>query len=524
MLQDGRLHHRRRRQVAPRPRRRADRRLERRHQARPARDRLRLLLPHPRHRRPRAVRVRREPPRRRPRPRRPDPASATSSKIGDEPTGKREPRAAQDEARRHGHDKTIVNGISRIGYMTGGKAARWVDEDMADDITGKAVEFIEQNKDKPFFLFFATHDIHVPRVPHPRFAGKSELGPRGDVIARARLVRRRDPRHARPAEARRQHARHLHQRQRPRPRRRLRRRRRGKARRPQARRPVPRRQVQRLRRRHARPVHRPLAGAKVKPGRVGRAGLPDRSAPQPRRAHRRQTLPDGAGPDSVDVLPALLGESPKGRETLVEHAGRLAIRRGSGSLSNPRTKAAPASYMTSPPTPRDEGPRRRTSGNAKEPRRRWTRARNPRRGRLECNPLSCAAANYTRRCGKANGRSCGGSRRLHGCPHSGHVPGCGEIVAPTPNIRAARRNNPARCATKRTRRRSGKQFRQPMGRTRPCADMTRSEESGSPWRTDAPRRSQCRSAVNLGWVGSTRSCGECSGAGPLHANVNATRP
>jgi len=66
--------------------------------------------------------------------------------------------------------------------MTGGKAARWVDEDIADVITGKATTFIDQNKDRPFFLYFSTHDIHVPRVPHGRFAGKSGLGPRGDAI------------------------------------------------------------------------------------------------------------------------------------------------------------------------------------------------------------------------------------------------------------------------------------------------------------------------------------------------------
>ena len=82
----------------------------------------------------------------------------------------------------HGHDMAIVNGISRIGYMTGGKKALWVDEEMADVITGKAVEFIERNRSRPFFLYFATHDIHVPRVPHPRFRGKSGMGPRGDVI------------------------------------------------------------------------------------------------------------------------------------------------------------------------------------------------------------------------------------------------------------------------------------------------------------------------------------------------------
>jgi arylsulfatase A-like enzyme len=77
---------------------------------------------------------------------------------------------------------TIVNGISRIGYMTGGKSALWVDENIADVITSKAVDFIRENKDKPFFLYFSTHDIHVPRVPNQRFAGKSGMGPRGDVI------------------------------------------------------------------------------------------------------------------------------------------------------------------------------------------------------------------------------------------------------------------------------------------------------------------------------------------------------
>src|SRR4029077_5642819 len=81
-----------------------------------------------------------------------------------------------------GHDMTIVNGISRIGYMTGGKAARWVDEDMADTFTKKGGEFIDKNKDRPFFLSFATHDIHVPRVPHPRFKGTSKCGTRGDAI------------------------------------------------------------------------------------------------------------------------------------------------------------------------------------------------------------------------------------------------------------------------------------------------------------------------------------------------------
>jgi arylsulfatase A-like enzyme len=98
-----------------------------------------------------------------------------------EPTGKDHPELLKMEPS-HGHDMTIVNGISRIGYMSGGKSALWVDEDIADVITGKAVKFIEKNRKKPFFLYFSTHDIHVPRVPNQRFVGKSGMGPRGDVI------------------------------------------------------------------------------------------------------------------------------------------------------------------------------------------------------------------------------------------------------------------------------------------------------------------------------------------------------
>jgi arylsulfatase A-like enzyme len=105
-----------------------------------------------------------------------------TKKVGNEPTGAENPDLLTVQKPSRGHDMTIVNGISRIGWMTGGKAARWKDEDMADDITKKAVSFIERSKDKPFFLYFATHDAHVPRVPHPRFKGKSEHGLRGDCI------------------------------------------------------------------------------------------------------------------------------------------------------------------------------------------------------------------------------------------------------------------------------------------------------------------------------------------------------
>jgi len=102
-------------------------------------------------------------------------------KTGSWPTGRENPELLKIHPS-HGHDMTIVNGISRIGYMTGGKSALWVDEDIADIITAKAVKFIVENKNNPFFLYFSTHDIHVPRTPNQRFVGKSGMGPRGDAI------------------------------------------------------------------------------------------------------------------------------------------------------------------------------------------------------------------------------------------------------------------------------------------------------------------------------------------------------
>ena len=85
----------------------------------------------------------------------------------------------------HGHNMAVVNGIGRIGYMKGGTKALWKDEDMADHFCSQAVRFIKESKDHPFFLYYALHDIHVPRVPNPRFVGKTTMGPRGDAIVQA---------------------------------------------------------------------------------------------------------------------------------------------------------------------------------------------------------------------------------------------------------------------------------------------------------------------------------------------------
>jgi arylsulfatase A-like enzyme len=245
--------------------------------------------------------------------------------IGNEPTGKANPELLKMHYS-HGHDMTIVNGISRIGYMTGGKSARWVDEDMADRITEKAVAYINNHKANPFFLYFSTHDIHVPRVPHKRFAGKTGMGPRGDAILsldwsvgqlldtleRNRLMENTlvifssdngpvvDDGYKDDA-------------------------------------------VEKL---GSHKPRGPLRGGKysmydggtrvpfvvswkgkVKPGEsnalVSQIDLLSSLA-----GMTGQKLPEDAAPDSLDVLPALLGQAKQGRDHLVEHAGALSLIQG----------------------------------------------------------------------------------------------------------------------------------------------------------------------------------------------------
>ena len=246
-------------------------------------------------------------------------------KVGDEPTGRENPELLKMK-HSHGHDCTIVNGVGRIGYMTGGKAARWVDEDMADTITAKALQYIEKNKDKPFFLYFATHDIHVPRVPHTRFVGTSPCGPRGDAIqqfdwcigqvadalerlglAENTLIVVTSDNGPVLDDGYRDEA------------------------------------VEKL---GGHKAAGPLRGGKYSNYEGGTrmpfvVRWPKRIKPGTSDALvcqidllaslatlTGQALPEGAGPDSIDVLPALLGESEQGRDSLVEQGQGLAVRQG----------------------------------------------------------------------------------------------------------------------------------------------------------------------------------------------------
>ena len=101
--------------------------------------------------------------------------------LSDEPTGLQRPVLLKQGADKQ-HSCTIINGISRIGYMKGGKSARFKDEELASTVVAKSVEFIEQRKDQPFFLYIGLFEPHVPRVAERPFVGASDCGVRGDVI------------------------------------------------------------------------------------------------------------------------------------------------------------------------------------------------------------------------------------------------------------------------------------------------------------------------------------------------------
>ncbi len=100
-------------------------------------------------------------------------------RVGELPTGRSHPKLLRYPADGQ-HSGTIVDGISRIGWQDGGQSAWWNDEDMTLLLAEMSRDFIRENQDQPFFLFFSLHQNHVPRAPHPMFHGKSETGLRGD--------------------------------------------------------------------------------------------------------------------------------------------------------------------------------------------------------------------------------------------------------------------------------------------------------------------------------------------------------
>lgn len=115
-----------------------------------------------------------------------DPIEVSYSKdnpFNNIPTGKTHPELLTTYHSDKQHFDTIVNGVGRIGFCRGGESAQWDDETMSEVFLNKSKDFINENKEKPFFLYYALHQPHVPRIPSKRFKGVTNKGPRGDVIA-----------------------------------------------------------------------------------------------------------------------------------------------------------------------------------------------------------------------------------------------------------------------------------------------------------------------------------------------------
>lgn len=74
-----------------------------------------------------------------------------------EPTGKDNPELLKIFPS-HRHDGSIINIISCIRYMKGGKSAFWKDDKIAEILIKKTISFIEEHKNIPFFLYFATQN------------------------------------------------------------------------------------------------------------------------------------------------------------------------------------------------------------------------------------------------------------------------------------------------------------------------------------------------------------------------------
>ena len=72
-------------------------------------------------------------------------------------------------------------GLDQIGGADAAHAL-YKDEAVGTHLAEKSVQWIKANRDKPFFLYLATTNIHHPFTPAPRFQGTSECGRYGDFV------------------------------------------------------------------------------------------------------------------------------------------------------------------------------------------------------------------------------------------------------------------------------------------------------------------------------------------------------
>ena len=76
----------------------------------------------------------------------------------------------------------ITRGTGKGFWREGLTADDFVHEEVLDHLTDKALEVIRENRQRPFFLYFALPAPHTPILPHPRFRGKSNTNAYGDFV------------------------------------------------------------------------------------------------------------------------------------------------------------------------------------------------------------------------------------------------------------------------------------------------------------------------------------------------------
>ena len=103
-------------------------------------------------------------------------------KVGNEPTGLENPELLKMKPS-HGHNNTIINGVSRIGWMSGGEKGQVDRRRPGRRPYQPGYQFYQKGKERSLFSFIWLLVIVVfPRVPNSRFVGKSGMGPRGNAI------------------------------------------------------------------------------------------------------------------------------------------------------------------------------------------------------------------------------------------------------------------------------------------------------------------------------------------------------
>ncbi len=113
--------------------------------------------------------------------------SVISQNFPGEPTGMDNPELLKMKWH-HGHFNTVVNGISRIGYMKGGTEARWVDENMADTFLVRAQQYIRGTQGRALLSLLRTSATPCSPYPPSTLCGENRHGSQGRCDCGSRLV------------------------------------------------------------------------------------------------------------------------------------------------------------------------------------------------------------------------------------------------------------------------------------------------------------------------------------------------